>query len=67
MARGRQKAEWERTAQLIAGLYQLHTKEPIDPDRLNPYADRSAPVEKSPEDLAAETKLAVALLRSLAR
>lgn len=68
MARGRQWAEWQRVATLIAVLRQAAHGEWEDPDRLNPYADPPGPApEKSAEDLAAETKLAVGILRSMAR
>lgn len=54
MAKGRQRAEWERTAQvsaLLANPYRDQEKhpKPFEPREFNPMTDQESPKAKKPE------------------
>jgi len=40
MARGRQKAEWERASWLMCILWNTHATKPRRPDEFNPFAEK---------------------------
>jgi len=65
MARGRQRAEWERTAQLSVLLANPHRDaeahpRPFEPWEFNPFADR-----KLPQVRKTEIKMSVKCLKGL--
>lgn len=70
MVWGRQRADWERHADLKATLANIHRdrkrrRRPFTPNEFNPYRDPPAP--PTPEQIAARQAAKEALAESLVR